>query len=504
MEPLDIAIVFALREEFLQFYPTIAHSSQEDPSPTTGRSFFLFDLAATATRMYKCVTAFVGSMGAQDALSLTQTMIDRYSPKNIVLIGIAGSLSSDVLVGDVIIATEVEDYLQDSKIDEFRLAPGTRNYKSHIRLLNLIDNFQFANKGISDEITLQSTIDLQSTLKNLDVNAISAAPIRMQALPPQMGPIASGPIVATWDVFAKWLRSHNRKFLAVEMEAAGVANAIYQNAGDQRMLVIRGISDMADDRKEALDRLGGGAFRKLAMRNALRVFEGLVRAQAFEDATRNDGPDGRHFRECYVLAYGPGPGAYGDIQALFRDKVYDICDLRDRAVRVFGFTYVVFWNLMKNILADPHLSDWVFDLSYISPDFVKANPSVFGDYWLTHGNNTQDEMRTWFRKNENVASLVERRISVRLRSFDLIPFLHGKLFADGTLFLHSAQWDEAGSLSYPNTFHEIVPQTAISARANAYRALFNSWIQKYDKSEHETIFASQDFDWDKFQQETRA
>jgi len=35
----------------------------------------------------------------------------------------------------------------------------------------------------------------------------------------------------------------------------------------------------------------------------------------------------------------------------------------------------------------------------------------------------------------------------------------------------------------------------MSARATAYRGFFGNWVDKYDKSIRETIFASSDFDW---------
>lgn len=97
--------------------------------------------------------------------------------------------------------------------------------------------------------------------------------------------------------------------------------------------------------------------------------------------------------------------------------------------------------------------------------------------------------------------LITSNINVRLRSFDLLPFLHGKLFADGTIFFHSAQWDRAGRLSYPNTFHEIISEKAMSSCAIAYRGLFGNWIRKYDRSVHEEIFTSANYDWSSIESE---
>jgi hypothetical protein len=158
---------------------------------------------------------------------------------------------------------------------------------------------------------------------------------------------------------------------------------------------------------------------------------------------------------------------------------------------------------MREMLTDPSLTDWTFDLHCISPEFVKANESLLSEPWLADSVNRSAEMKGWFAVADNVNSLKKRNINVRLRTFDVLPFLHGKLFADGTIFFHSAQWNQSGRLNYPNTFHEIIPDKIMSARATAYRGLFGNWMDKYDNSIHETIFASTGIDWSAFESDMR-
>jgi nucleoside phosphorylase len=84
------------------------------------------------------------------------------------------------------------------------------------------------------------------------------------------GHIASGPIVGAADQFVQWLKKRrDRKFLALEMESAGVLNAAHKRAVNS--LIIRGISDYSDERKTKLDELGRGALRRYAMNNALAL-----------------------------------------------------------------------------------------------------------------------------------------------------------------------------------------------------------------------------------------
>ncbi len=46
---------------------------------------------------------------------MTEKAISRYKPKIIVLIGIAGGLETDLSLGDVVVADEINEFLMDSK-----------------------------------------------------------------------------------------------------------------------------------------------------------------------------------------------------------------------------------------------------------------------------------------------------------------------------------------------------------------------------------------------------
>jgi nucleoside phosphorylase len=95
-------------------------------------------------------------------------------------------------------------------------------------LLNLVQNLSFSHAGVAQELLQKSTVAMRIALKGLYVEHETAKVVRTKAVAPEIGPIASGPLVVTLDDFIAWLKSHNRKLHVVEMEAAGVANATYQ------------------------------------------------------------------------------------------------------------------------------------------------------------------------------------------------------------------------------------------------------------------------------------
>src|SRR5205085_9510390 len=81
--------------------------------------------------------------------------------------------------------------------------------------------------------------------------------------------LASGPVVGAAQQFTEWLRrKRDRNLKALEMESAGLMAAAVRRVEPARTLIIRGISDYGDKRKEQLDRVRDGARRRQAMRKA--------------------------------------------------------------------------------------------------------------------------------------------------------------------------------------------------------------------------------------------
>ena len=90
----------------------------------------------------------------------------------------------------------------------------------------------------------------------------------------RLSPIASGGLVVASTEFSKRLGQQNRNFAAVEMEAAGVMASVDRTDGVNAM-IIRGISDFADEKKSDLEKVEDAECRKAAVFSAatyLRTF----------------------------------------------------------------------------------------------------------------------------------------------------------------------------------------------------------------------------------------
>ena len=199
-------------------------------------------------------------MGAQDAALVTARILLSYSPANLVLVGIAGGLADHVLLGDVVIADEVRDYIQDGKVGDKGFSPSGRMYRASGQTKNTLNFIDKAEKDLWTKLRVQSRSEVRKIVQKHKVD-LDTIPIRAEGLEIHVGHIASGPVVATSRRFAKWLKATDRKCMAVEMESAGFMNAVYEFGEDARAIVIRGISDKANTKKEALDKLGSGVLR---------------------------------------------------------------------------------------------------------------------------------------------------------------------------------------------------------------------------------------------------
>lgn len=90
------------------------------------------------------------------------------------------------------------------------------------------------------------------------------------------GHLASGNAVVTSRAFIDQLRSRDGALMALEMETAGLSRAAHARTTPVPVLAIRGISDLGDADKSKFDGVGGGAFRRVAMRNATRLLLALL------------------------------------------------------------------------------------------------------------------------------------------------------------------------------------------------------------------------------------
>jgi nucleoside phosphorylase len=281
-----MGLIIALPEEFRE----LQHLSTDwNPIRIGGNTYFRFALGSDEAGRFGGVALLLGGYGGGRAAVLTRDLLHDWQLEIVASVGIAAGIHEDVLVGDVIVANQTDDYLLGGRISqgdgsqvEFEFSGEP--FRPSNRLLKEVVELEFKNAPAFSLWRRQGAEDLETLLSNesarqlFDANLIRRYPVVEQ------GKIASGPIVGQTEIFAKWLHEHDRSYKALEMESAGVALADYLKGGPEDIIVIRGISDLGDARKKQFDAVGGGALRRLAMRNTLRLLGAAFGAQLRPEA----------------------------------------------------------------------------------------------------------------------------------------------------------------------------------------------------------------------------
>jgi adenosylhomocysteine nucleosidase len=180
--------------------------------------------------------------GNLPAATLTERAIAQFSPAAVIFVGVAGALRPDIALGDVVVATHVYAYHGATSEDD-----GTRARPRVWEVAHSLDQ----------------------TARHVARAGAWARPLPADGPPPRVrfGPIAAGERVLDSAISpdALWIREHYSDTLAIEMEAAGVAQAGHLN-DSLPVAVVRGISDRADGTKAVSD--GAGWQPKAAARAA--------------------------------------------------------------------------------------------------------------------------------------------------------------------------------------------------------------------------------------------
>lgn len=193
--------------------------------------------------------------GNQSAAVLAERAVAEFAPAAVIFVGVAGALRSHLGLGDVVVATHVYAYHGATSQDD-GLTARPRTWELSHRVHQIAAH-------------LERTGDWARQLPG-----VSPLP-RVH-----FGPVAAGEIVhysAVSDA-RQWLREHYSDAVAVEMEAAGVAQAGHLNDALPAIMV-RGISDYADESKSATD---GAGWQPRAAVNAAAFATALAAVLAAE------------------------------------------------------------------------------------------------------------------------------------------------------------------------------------------------------------------------------
>jgi nucleoside phosphorylase len=278
MRPIiDYLVVMPLDEEFGYVRDVIQPLiTGRIRSKTIGSELYAKVIVPTATSEASVVLLSVGRMTEAPVQSAVTDAIRLWRPATTMLVGIAGSLDAkEIRLGDVIVPRRVFGYTEAKA--------AVVDKKERVRYRPTGHQLDCELSTLARAISMDHAKHWRETARR--------AGLRMPKLRPKLlteegtaGPrlhlgnndcLASGNIVIASRRAAKELLQIfgddiGRTLRAVEMEAKGLCEALDRVRPAPPALVVRGISDYADEKKAALEKTSKDGWRRYAAQNAAR------------------------------------------------------------------------------------------------------------------------------------------------------------------------------------------------------------------------------------------
>ncbi|AKB27678.1 hypothetical protein MSSIT_0959 [Methanosarcina siciliae T4/M] len=195
---------------------------------------------SSSNQSWEVGIAEIGEGNEQAALEVERA-IQYFNPSIILFVGVAGGVKDDVKIGDVVVASKVYGYESGKAGDTFKPRPAVSS-----------PNYKMINRARAEARKGDWLQRIGELMPNPSPNIF-------------VKPIAAGGKVlnSTRSAAYELIKSNYEDTLAVEMEGYGFLKAAYANQNVDA-LVIRGISDLIDE-KEKADKAGS---QKIASHHA--------------------------------------------------------------------------------------------------------------------------------------------------------------------------------------------------------------------------------------------
>lgn len=185
-------------------------------------------------RNLKVVMAQQREMGMAAATNLAQSIIYHFSPRYMIMVGIAAGIGDGKNLGDIIVATEVWNYSSGkyTTIEDGKLA------------------FSPDPKHISLSPNIESILkrDYSDVLYSIRKEWREEAPTDLKLV---LGPLACGAaVVGNSEIVDDMIKQHSRKTVGLDMESYGIFYAANYGLDNKTIpICLKSISDFADEKK---------------------------------------------------------------------------------------------------------------------------------------------------------------------------------------------------------------------------------------------------------------
>jgi nucleoside phosphorylase len=276
MSQFDVGLIVPLQEEF-DYIVEVCPAAKSHLRDTD------YYIELTGPQGERIISVVLDRMSAVNASVATERLLRDFDVSVLAMVGLGGALDRDLRLGDVVIPSHVEAYLEESKAVsaesgsgfEFKLAGSPFNTPTSItNLVNAMKRMPETAAVVREWREGAAAVNpgeefLPKILSNTQRSSIWRAQPNWY-----VAPMASGPTVGAAQSCSILLLSHNRKFSIIEMEAAGVTYTAGARSAPKGALIVRGVSDFSDERKSLLDESsisGTPIWRRYAVLNAVTL-----------------------------------------------------------------------------------------------------------------------------------------------------------------------------------------------------------------------------------------
>ncbi|MCB5196384.1 phosphorylase family protein [Deefgea salmonis] len=232
----DVVFITALEhtelEELLKFdLKWDNFSLRDNPS-----NFYSGEITTTDGKIKKILAVSLPRMGMSSAAALTATICEKFTPKLVIMTGIAAGIKGKVELGDILVAESTWDWgsgkltIRDNKVI-FLSAP-------HQLPLDAAIYSKFKTLAVSRKY-------LDEIYSNWKGGKRPPHSLSMH-----VGPIATGAVVLEDPNTTALIQEHNKNTIGIEMEAYGVMSAVHQySIIGTKAIIIKSVCDFADPHK---------------------------------------------------------------------------------------------------------------------------------------------------------------------------------------------------------------------------------------------------------------
>jgi nucleoside phosphorylase/tetratricopeptide (TPR) repeat protein len=224
--PVDFLIFAPLEEERDAILSKLPGHYRLDADGTDVQVYFEAKIATNRQddAVYRILVTSPVDMGPIHAAVTAASVAARWQPEHVLVVGIAGGLTDEVSLGDIMVARSVADYTIGKVKEDGSREERWEQHAADAGLLNWANTFRTGWEDLIAVARPEGTGD----------------PAR------HAGVIASGGDVIVYKNLIATYRKDMPKLIGVEMEGGGVATALHTNKLRPRFLMIRGVSDLAD------------------------------------------------------------------------------------------------------------------------------------------------------------------------------------------------------------------------------------------------------------------